>query len=123
MIVRNETLFRDVISSAAKVANGRSLMLSANGTRDLLGEALHMIGVSDEHLRDNLSTVNMLIAALLLSTWIRAGVAWDRGDRGEAVRMLTMWAEHRTVRQIRELLTLVGRIPLEPLAAEDGATA
>ena len=120
MIVRAETLFRDVIEAAAVRAKGRGMMLSSGGDRDVLGEAFHAIGVADHSMRDSVKTADLLLSLGVLSAWIRAGVAWDRGDKREALQLLKVWADVRTVRQVRALFpTSVELLPLEegvPLA-------
>lgn len=117
MKVRPETLFRDVIETVALTAKGRGMMLSSNGDRDLLGEAFYAIGVADHSMRESVKTANLLLSLGVLSAWIRAGVAWDRGDRREAVMLLKFWADVRTVRQVRALFPPdVELLPLEGAA-------
>jgi hypothetical protein len=104
---------RDVLTEAATTAEGRELLLSADGKRDLFGEALYMIGVPEPNLRDCLTGAHYTIVALgALTVYIESGVMWHRGKREDALQWARLWAARRTVGEIRRQLMEAG-IPIE----------
>lgn len=108
-MIPNATLMRDVLTEAAKTAQGTELLLAADGKRDLFGEALHMIGVPEHNLRDAISgSYQTIIAIHALTVYIEAGLMWHRGKREDALQWARLWASRRTVGEIRRQLTDAG---------------
>lgn len=117
-MIPNATLMRDVLTQAAGTAKG-ALMLSSDGGRDLFGEALHMIGVPEEHLRDSIAgSYHTIIVLGALTVYLEASVLWDRGKREDALQWARLWAARRTVGDIRHLLKDAG-IAIEERAKEE----
>ena len=113
-MIPNATLMRDVLTEAATSAQG-ALMLSGDGKRDLFGEALHMIGVPEEHLRDSITgSYHTVIVLGALTVYIEASVMWDRGKKEDALQWARLWAARRTVGDIRHLLMVAGITIEEP---------
>lgn len=107
-MIPDATLMRDVLTKAADSAKG-ALMLSSDGGRDLFGEALHMIGVSEEHLRDSIKgSYHTVIVLGALTVYLESGVMWDRGKKEDALQWARLWAARRTVGDIRHLLMDAG---------------
>lgn len=108
-MIPNATMMKDVLIEAATSAKGDGLMVSASGERDLFGEALHMIGVSDWDLRDHTDgSVKVLTAIGAVSAYLESGVMWDRGKKGDALQWARVWSTGRTVGMVREQLRKAG---------------
>lgn len=107
-MITEATLMRDVLTLAATSAEG-TLMLNQDGKRDLFGEALHMIGVPAEHLRDSIhGSYHTIIVLGALTVYLEASVMWDRGKKADALQWARLWAAARTVGDIRNLLIDAG---------------